>query len=150
MYAAGLTLKLENVDKFIKRFEEVVSATIDENLLTPEIVVDDEIQLKDITPSFYNILKQFAPFGPGNMKPVFVTRNLTDTGYSRVVGNDHLKISLKDKDNYSGNGIAFGMAHFEELVRDEPVDIVYTIEENEWRNVVRIDLMIKDIKPSNA
>lgn len=150
MYAAGLTLKLENVDKFIKRFEEVVSTTIDENLLTPEIVVDDEIQLKDITPSFYNILKQFAPFGPGNMKPVFVTRNLTDTGYSRVVGNDHLKISLKDKDNYSGNGIAFGMAHFEELVRDEPVDIVYTIEENEWRNVVRIDLMIKDIKPSNA
>jgi single-stranded-DNA-specific exonuclease len=150
MYAAGLTLKLENVDKFIKRFEEVVSATIDENLLTPEIVVDDEIQLKDITPSFYNILKQFAPFGPGNMKPVFVTRNLTDTGYSRVVGNDHLKISLKDKDNYSGNGIAFGMAHFGELVRDEPVDIVYTIEENEWRNVVRIDLMIKDIKPSNA
>lgn len=150
MYAAGLTLKLENVDKFIKRFEEVVSATIDENLLTPEIVVDDEIQLKDITPSFYNILKQFAPFGPGNMKPVFVTRNLTDTGYSRVVGNDHLKISLKDKDNYSGNGIAFGMAHFEELVRDEPVDIVYTIEENEWRNVVRIDLMIKDIKPSNT
>ncbi len=150
MYAAGLTLKLENVDKFIKRFEEVVSATIDENLLTPEIVVDDEIQLKDITPSFYNILKQFAPFGPGNMKPVFVTRNLTDTGYSRVVGNDHLKISLKDKDNYSGNGIAFGMAHFEELVRNEPVDIVYTIEENEWRNVVRIDLMIKDIKPSNA
>lgn len=150
MYAAGLTLKLENVDKFIKRFEEVVSTTIDENLLTPEIVVDDEIQLKDITPSFYNILKQFAPFGPGNMKPVFVTRNLTDTGYSRVVGNDHLKISLKDKDNYSGNGIAFGMAHFEELVRNEPVDIVYTIEENEWRNVVRIDLMIKDIKPSNA
>jgi single-stranded-DNA-specific exonuclease len=67
-----------------------------------------------------------------------------------VVGHDHLKISLKDKDNYSGNGIAFGMAHFEELVRDEPVDIVYTIEENEWRNVVRIDLMIKDIKPSNA
>ncbi len=147
MYAAGLTLKLDNVDKFIQRFEEVVSSTIDENLLTPEIVVDDELRLKDITPSFYNILKQFAPFGPGNMKPVFVTRNLRNTGYSRIVGNDHLKISLKDSDNYSANGIAFGMAHFDELVREEAVDIVYTIEENEWRNEVRIDLMIKDIKP---
>jgi single-stranded-DNA-specific exonuclease len=138
---------LENVDKFIQRFEEVVSSTIDENLLTPEIVVDDELRLKDITPSFYNILKQFAPFGPGNMKPVFVTRNLRNTGYSRIVGNDHLKISLKDNENYSANGIAFGMAQYDEMVREEAVDIVYTIEENEWRNEVRIDLMIKDIKP---
>lgn len=150
MYAAGLTMKLENVDKFIERFEEVVSSTIDEKLLTPEIEIDDEIFLKDITPSFYNILKQFAPFGPGNMKPVFVTRNLRDTGYTRIVGNDHLKVSVKDKDNYSANGIAFGMAHYEELFREGPIDMVYTIEENEWRNEVRIDLMIKDIKPHSG
>ncbi len=150
MYAAGLTMKLSNVEKFIERFEEVVSSTIDVTLLTPEITIDEEIRLKDITPSFYNILKQFAPFGPENMKPVFVTRNLRDTGYSRIVGNDHLKVSLKDDEKYSGNGIAFGMARFEELIRKDAVDIVYTIEENEWRQEVRIDLMIKDIKSHNS
>jgi single-stranded-DNA-specific exonuclease len=150
MYAAGLTMKLENVEKFIERFEEVVSSTIQESDLTPEIVIDDEIKLKDITPGFYNILRQFAPFGPGNMKPVFLTRDLCNTGYSRIVGNDHLKVSVKDKENYSANGIAFGMAHYEEMLREEAVDIVYTIEENEWRNEVRIDLMIKDIKPHAA
>jgi len=146
MYAAGLTMKLENVPLFIEKFEEVVCRQIQENMLTPEIVIDAEIKLSDITPGFFKILKQFAPFGPGNMKPVFLTRELTDSGGTRVVGNDHLRISLR---NGSGtvHGIGFGLGEFEPLVKNETIDMCYCLEESEWNGERKLDLVVKDIKP---
>ncbi len=150
MYAAGLTLKEENIQPFILKFEEVVSSSIEESMLTPEIVIDSELALSDITPSFYRILNQFSPFGPQNMKPVFLTRHLQDRGYSRVVGTDHLKLSLKDKNGVTCNGIAFGMSYSEQLLKESEIDICYTLEESEWNNEKKIDLFVKDIKSSNS
>jgi len=95
-YAAGLTLEKENYEAFKQKFEEVVSQSIDQRLLTPEIRVDAEINLKDISPKFHRILKQFAPYGPGNMTPVFLTKNLSDSGFAKPVGKtqDHLKCNV--------------------------------------------------------
>jgi single-stranded-DNA-specific exonuclease len=149
MYAAGLTIKEENIDAFIEKFETVVKATIDEKLLTPEIVIDAELDLSDITKSFNNILQQFAPFGPDNMKPVFISKNLKDTGYSKITGTDHLKVSLRDTKGNIVNGIAFGMGNYYNLVKQQHVDICYTLEENEFNGQKKIDLIIKDIKISN-
>lgn len=150
MYAAGLTMPIEHVPRFMKRFEEVVSATISEDMLTPEIEIDAELNFSDINPRFFNILKQFAPFGPGNMRPVFVTRNVKDRGGSRIVGTSHLKLDLIHRD-YHQAGIAFGLAHFSEHVLSNgrpamPFDICYVIEENEWNGNKSLQLNVRDIK----
>jgi single-stranded-DNA-specific exonuclease len=152
-YAAGLTLKLENVAAFQQRFEEVVSATIEEYMLTPEIEIDAEIDLEDITPKFYRILKQFEPFGPGNMSPVFLTKGLIDKGYSRIVGINHLKMDIQSVHNnqLSFPAIAFGMAnHFEEVCAKNAFDACYVIEENEFNGNVSLQLNIKDLKFNNV
>lgn len=147
MYAAGLTLKPENVEAFRERFEEVVSGTIEERMLTREVEIDDEIKLSDITQKFYNILKQFAPFGPGNMAPVFVTKNVEDTGNARVVGAKHLKILVREpghKKEY--DGIAFQLGdQFQYLKKGKPFDICYHVEENIFRDTKNLQLNIKDI-----
>ena len=148
-YAAGLTLKLENVAAFQQRFEEVVSATIEEYMLTPEIEIDAEITLEEITPKFYRILKQFEPFGPGNMSPVFLTKELVDKGYSRVVGTNHLKLDVQSVHNskLSFPAIAFGQAnHFEEISTKKIFDACYAIEENEFNGNITLQLNIKDLK----
>jgi single-stranded-DNA-specific exonuclease len=152
MYAAGLTMPLENVEPFIQRFEEVVAATITEESLTPEIEIDAELSFTDIDYKFFNLLKQFAPFGPGNMRPVFLTKNVKDRGGSRIVGETHLKLDLLHR-NKGQNGIAFGMAHFSEHIVSNgkppmPFDICYVIEENEWNGNRSLQLNIKDIKIS--
>jgi len=147
MYAAGLTMKLENVPLFIERFEEVVCRQIEENMLTPEITIDAEISISDITPGFFKILRQFAPFGPGNMKPVFLTSELKDSGGSRVVGNDHLRISLRNGTGGVVHGIGFGLGVLEPLVKNEVIDICYHLEESEWNGERKLDLVVKDIKP---
>ena len=150
-YAAGMTMKIENVPEFSKRFEEYVAKTIKPEQLVPQIDVDTVIRLDDITPKFYRILKQFAPFGPENMSPVFVTRNVIDWGTSKVVGKngEHLKLDLMQGDN-SGlvmPAIAFNMSeHFPLIQQRIPFHVCYTIIENEFRGKTNLQLMIKDIK----
>ena len=148
-YAAGLTLKEENYEAFKQAFEDEVSKTIDRNLLTPEIKIDAKIDLKDITPKFYRILKQFAPYGPANMTPVFMTENLTDTGYGKCVGADktHLRFTANQPDSNSIVGIGFGMGDKYELISDKkPFKAVYSIDENEFRGNVSLQLKLRDIK----
>ena len=150
IYAAGLTLKLENLPLFTRRFEEVVSETILPEQLIPKIDIDAEIKLGDITPKLYRILKQFMPFGPGNMKPVFVTRNVIDYGTSKLVGKDrsHLKLEIIDEHSSSiVQGIGFAMGeHIKRIKRGELFDVCYTIEENEYNGKTTIQIMVKDIR----
>ena len=149
-YAAGLTLDESCYEAFKNKFEEVVSQSIDQKLLTPEINADLELNLKEITPKFYRILKQFAPFGPGNMTPVFLTQHLTDTGYGKAVGQtqDHLKCSvqqLPDK-NFIG-AIGFNLGDKLPLIQHKkPFDAVYSIDENEWNGKVSLQLKLRDIR----
>ncbi len=146
MFAAGLTMQIENLEAFTKRFEEVVSSTIEERYLTPEIEINAVLEMEEITPKFFSILKQFAPFGPQNMKPVFMTGAVEDTGWSRIVGTDHLKFSLK-KGHGSLNGIGFGMGSFLPLVKSgQPFDICYNLDENEWNGKKKIEMTVKDVR----
>jgi single-stranded-DNA-specific exonuclease RecJ len=151
-YAAGLSMKPENVTEFTERFEKFVAENILEEQTYPQIDIDAVVDFKDITPKFVRILKQFAPFGPDNMKPVFVTKNVKDSGQSRLVGKEqeHLKLSLVDSDEKTiMNGIAFGMGNFNNYLKTgKPFDICYTIEENNFNNSTYIQLMIRDIKES--
>lgn len=147
-YAAGLTILPNQYDAFKNKFEEVVKATIDKESLVPEIVVDAEIDLSEITPKFYRIIKQMEPFGPQNMKPVFKTAAVTDTGYGRCVGADksHLKLTVISKaDKSSYNAIAFGLGNKVGCI-EKDFDIVYTLDENTWNGNTSIQLMIKDIQ----
>ncbi len=148
-YAAGLTLLPEQFEAFKAKFEEVVKATIDEKLLTPEIAVDLEIDLKDITPKFFRVLKQFAPFGPGNMTPVFMTQNLQDTGWGKQVGEDksHLRVVVKQGNSASFTGIGFGMGEQYDLIKDKkPFKAVYSLDENTWNGNTSIQLRLRDLK----
>ncbi|WP_308991681.1 single-stranded-DNA-specific exonuclease RecJ [Mariniflexile litorale] len=148
-YAAGLTLLEENYEAFKQAFEDVVSKTIDRNLLTPEIKIDAKINLEDITPKFYRILSQFAPFGPNNMTPVFTTDNLVDTGYAKCVGEDktHLRITVTQPQSKSLVAIGFSMGDKFDLVSNKkPFEAAYTIDENEWQGNVSLQLKLRDIK----
>jgi len=151
MYAAGLTLKKENVPAFQQRFEEVVNRTITDEQLIPKVEIDAEIQFGDISDKFFLELKRFEPFGPGNMAPVFVSRNVYDYGTSRVVGSsaEHLKLELvQDQDPSKPiSAIAFGQAHkFQEIRWKKSFDISYSVEENNFRGEVTLQLNVKDIK----
>jgi single-stranded-DNA-specific exonuclease len=146
--AAGMTLLPENVDAFAKKFEEVVNATIKPELLIPEIVVDAEVNLQDLTFSFYNILHQMEPYGPENMRPIFIIRNVIDSGWSRVVKEQHIKFSLR-QGNVTFNGIGFNMAEkFDMLMGKKPVDVVFTLDVNEWNGEKSLQLRVCDVKPS--
>ncbi|UZH53923.1 single-stranded-DNA-specific exonuclease RecJ [Salinimicrobium tongyeongense] len=149
-YAAGLTLLSHQYDNFKRKFEEVVSATIDPRLLTPEIQIDAEIDLSDITAKFHRILKQFAPFGPGNMSPVFMTKNLRDTGYARCVGGEdkHLKARFFQKGNdRSFDAIGFDLGRKCELVSEgKKVKAAFCIDENEFQGNVTLQLRLKDLE----
>lgn len=149
-YAAGLSMKEENVEVFTKRFEKYVAGHIREDQTFPQIDVDTMINFKDITPKFFNVLKQFAPFGPGNLKPIFATKRVMDFGSSKLVGKDqeHLKLELVDSTPESiMHGIAFGKYEFNDHIKSlNPIDICYTIEENNFNGNTSIQLMIKDIK----
>jgi single-stranded-DNA-specific exonuclease len=150
MYAAGLTMKIENVPLFIERFEQVVSETILPDQLIPQIDIDSELHLKDITPKFYRLLKQFRPYGPGNMNPVFVTRNVFDYGTSKQVGKDkeHLKVELIEEHSAAiKQGIAFSMGDMLHNIKNYgPFDVCYTIDENTFNGATTIQLMVKDIR----
>jgi single-stranded-DNA-specific exonuclease len=149
-YAAGLTMLPENVQAFCQRFEEIVSTTISEDSLTPEITIDSCIRFADINPSFYNIICQMEPFGPENMRPVFVAKNVYETGASRIVKENHIKFSLKQGSTVM-DGIGFSMAEkFHLLQPNIPVDVVFTLDENEWQGNKKIQLRMIDLKPSSG
>ena len=146
--AAGMTIELDKVELFRKKFEEVVSLTIDPGLLVPEILIDAEINFKDVTWSFYNIITQMEPFGPQNLRPHFLVRNVVDTGFSRIVKDEHLKLVLK-QDNIIFTGIGFGMSHkFALLQMKKPMDIVFKIDENEWNGQKSLQLRLIDLRLS--
>jgi single-stranded-DNA-specific exonuclease len=147
--AAGLTLELDKVELFRKKFEEIVSSTISPELLIPEIVIDAEVNFTDINWPFYNILQQMEPFGPDNLRPVFITKNVFDTGYSKIVKEEHIRFSLK-QNNVVLTGIGFGMADkFQLLQTKKPLDIVFKIDENEWNGNKTLQLRIIDFQLSN-
>ena len=152
-YAAGLSLKPENLERFFERFEQIVEETIEEDMLVPEVVINEILQLTDITPKFFKILKQFAPFGPGNPAPLFKTECVVDTGYSKIVGKNHLKLSIVHPhiSSFPFSGIAFQQGDKFELIQSgQPFDICYHIEENVWNGKTSLQLYVKDIRPYKA
>tara|TARA_B110000211_G_scaffold51884_1_gene57120 strand:- start:1724 stop:3403 length:1680 start_codon:yes stop_codon:yes gene_type:complete len=147
-YAAGLTVKKQNLDSFIKEFEKVVAATITKDQLVAEIEVDMQIELDEVNDKLYRIIKQFAPFGPMNKTPNFITKLVTDSGKGRKVGEDktHLRLTLNtsNKDLLS---IGFGMGEdFDKITENKPFDICYSIDENTWKGQTSLQLRLKGIK----
>ncbi len=148
-YAAGLTIKPEAYIDFKKAFEKAVAQTIKPEQRIPHMDYDLEISLDKITPKFYRIMNQMAPFGPGNMRPVFMTKNCFDAGKSRAVGEDqtHLKLDVIDDTESTLSGIGFGMAaNISRIKSRDPFQILYTVEENEFRGEVSLQLKLKDLK----
>ena len=147
-YAAGLALKRERVAAFKERFEAVVNSTIEPHMLVPEIVIDAELSFADIKPALYKIIAQMEPFGPENMRPVFISRRVYETGESRIVKDLHIKFRLLQA-GMVVDGIGFGMRDkFDLLQPNVPIDVVYTIEENEWNGEKRLQIRVIDLKPS--
>ena len=146
--AAGLSLLPEHVNAFRQKFNEVVSETIDERLLIPEIIIDAEISFTEITESFYNILVQMEPYGPENMRPVFIARNVMETGYSKILKEQHVRFVVKQQ-QLTLTGIGFNMHDkFDLLGMKKPLDIVFTIDENEWQGNKTLQLKMIDIRLS--
>lgn len=146
--AAGMTMLPEQVAAFSQKFEEVIKAGITEELLTPEIIIDAGIRFSGINQTLYNIIAQMEPFGPENGRPVFVVRGVTDNGWSRIVKEEHVKFSLQ-QDNIVFSGIGFGMAEkFPLLQSKQPLDVVFTLDENEWNGNKSLQLKVIDCMPA--
>lgn len=146
-YAAGLTLLPENVNAFCDRFEGVVQVSLPEALQIPVVDINAELNFEEITPKFRRILARFAPFGPGNRNPVFHTRNVYDTGFSEVLKNEHLSLSVQQDNIAPFKGIAFGLGHLaEEVYSRKPFELCYNLRESQWQGQPRLQLMVKDIK----
>ncbi len=152
MYAAGMTLKEENYENFKNAFENEVKKTIHPDLLTPEISYDAEIELSEINPKLMRLLKQFEPFGPENMTPLFLAKGLTDSGYAKTLGadNEHLKAFVKHGNSESFGAIGFGLGNKLNLVSNKKkFDAIFSLEENEWKDTVTLQLQLRDINSSN-
>lgn len=149
-YAAGLTLLPKNYKKFKAKFEQIVKDTIPKELLEPEISIDSVVYLSDLTPKFNRIVKQFGPFGPKNMKPVFLSTALRDNGYGKTVGseNTHLKLNIiAGADNKTYNAIGFNLGNKKNSISNgKSFEAVYTLEENIWKGITSLQLNIKDIR----
>lgn len=149
-YAAGLTLKPENYEVFKNAFEAEVKNTINPNLLTPELKIDAQINLSEVDDKLMRILKQFAPYGPGNMSPIFMSEKLLDTGYGKCVGEDdkHLRITVKD--DFTKNSlvcIGFNLGHKIDVIKNKQFfRAAYSVDENEWQGHVSLQLKLRDIK----
>jgi single-stranded-DNA-specific exonuclease len=152
-YAAGLTLMPENYEKFKACFEGIVKNTLDAKAKTPEILIDKKADLTDFNSKFYRILSQFGPFGPDNMKPVFMSSGLRDNGYGKTVGKEgkHLKLSLITGSGFKTlDAIGFNLGNKLEMVRSgQPFKVVYTLESNTWNGKTRLQLNLKDLQPDN-
>lgn len=147
-FAAGMTLLPENLAAFQMQFEEVVNDAIGQDLLQPEIEIDAVLNLKDITKSFFNILEQMEPFGPGNPQPIFLTRKVKNwRGYSKLLANKHIQLVVSQEDGYAYKGIAFHQAKYFYLIdENKEFDIVYTIDKNEWNDEESLQLMVIDMR----
>ena len=149
-YAAGLSMHIDNLPAFCERFEQYVATHIREDQLQPTLLVEAELELSDITPAFYNVIRYLEPFGPGNPRPLFATRNLINHRDTRVVGKtgEHLRLDVTDR-TYAITGIAFGRADMAKHIQNgNPVDICYELDENTFNNRTTIQMMVQDIKPS--
>jgi single-stranded-DNA-specific exonuclease len=147
MYAAGMTLKEENYEKFKAAFENEVKKTIPSDLLIPEISVDLEMNFSDLDEKFMRILKQFEPFGPENMTPVFLSKNIIDSGYAKTLGNDaeHLKAFVKHTNSPNFTASGFGRGDKRDVVKNRnPFEAVYVLEENEWNGTVSLQLQLRE------
>ena len=147
-YAAGLSIKKENLPQFIDAFEKSVSESITEDQLTPKINIDKVIDIDAVDDKLYRIIKQFSPFGPKNLSPIFVSKGVIDNGYGKQVGEDktHLRINAK-KNKGAIAGIGFGMGEYFEIIKDnQTFDVCYSIDENEWNGKKSLQLRIRDIK----
>ncbi|MCD9576169.1 single-stranded-DNA-specific exonuclease RecJ [Flavobacterium soyae] len=152
MYAAGMTLKAENYPAFKEAFEKQVSATILPEMRTPEIEIDAKINFSDITPKLIRILKQFEPFGPQNMTPVFMTSDIKDTGYAKTLGaeEEHLRLFVKQSNSDGIAAIGFGLGKKLNIAQNQNLfQLAYTIAENEWNGTISTQLMLKDIRTND-
>ena len=149
-YAAGLTLKKENLTAFIQRFEEVVSTTITAEMQIPKINIDLEMPMQDITIKTYRIIEQMAPFGPSNSRPIFMTKGVIDNGSGRLIGQDknHLKLAITNTSNSKTlDGIGFGMSDYFSTIKDkQPFDVCFILELNEWNGTSKLQLRVRDIR----
>ncbi len=146
--AAGMTLLPEKVEAFTNMFEQVVSCTIQQESLTPVLIIDAELSFNDLTLSFYRIIHQMEPYGPENMRPVFMVRNVVDSGNSKLIKEQHIKFCLRQK-NSSFKGIGFNMAEKFHLIESKkPLDVVFTLEENEWNGQKMLQLKVQDLRLS--
>lgn len=146
-YAAGLTMEEKNIDAFRAKFEEVVSSTIKKEQLIPMISIDVELPLNQIDTKFFNIVRQMGPFGPQNMQPIFVSRNVFDDGTSRILKDKHLKLNIRQQDSVTYPAIGWQMhAFYDRIKNKEPFDICYSLEENEYNGKKTIQLLIRDIQ----
>ena len=149
MYAAGMTMLPENYENFKNAFEKVVAATIHPDLLIPEIAYDAEINLSDLNPKLMRVLKQFEPFGPENMTPLFLAKNLMDSGYAKTLGGDdeHLKVFAKQGNSENFNAIGFGLGKKLDIVKNKnKFEGIFSLEENEWKDTVTLQLQLRDIR----
>ena len=147
-FAAGMTMQLHQVDAFIAAFEKQVANTIDPAILIPEISIDAELQLSDITPALLNLINQFEPFGPNNLRPVFISKGVQDDkGYSKIVKDAHLKFSIQ-QNGARMEGIGFNLADKIGIVKDGLFDVVYTIDQNDFNGKSRLQIKVLDLKSS--
>jgi single-stranded-DNA-specific exonuclease len=148
--AAGMTMMPEQLDAFSKKFEDIVASTIQPQSLEPELVIDTEINFKDLTNSLYNILCQMQPFGPDNMQPVLLARDVMDTGYSRILKDQHIRFSLR-QGQVAFTGVGFNMADkFHLLQAGRPLNVVFTLDENEWNGNKHLQLKVIDLRPASS
>lgn len=151
-FAAGLSLKEENLDTFIQKFEEFVSNNLSDDSFIPEINVDMELDLSSITVDFVKNLNRFAPFGPGNLAPIFLSRHVVEEGNGKIVGEKHIKMRVlyRNKAVQPIDAIAFNLKdHFPDISENKDFDLLYHVEENTWNNLTNIQLNVKDIRLSN-
>ena len=147
-YAAGVTITSDKIEMFKERMNEVVKETITPEQLTPVFTVNALLRLKDITPEFWERLCQFAPFGPQNMRPVFMSKTLRETGFVKVVGENHLSISVRQGRSETKYGIAFGQAKHIDKIRTKPFAACYVLEENNFGGKKTVRMNIRDIQPA--
>jgi single-stranded-DNA-specific exonuclease len=146
--AAGLSLHPDKIEAFSKQFDEVVAKNVSDDMLVPEITIDAPIRFSAIQYSFFNILRQMEPFGPENMNPIFIATKVTNTGYSKIVKDEHIRFVLK-QNNVTLNGIGFYMSYkFDLLIQNKPIDVVFTIEENEFQGNKSLQMKVVDFRIS--
>lgn len=148
-FAAGMTMMPDQVEAFSRKFDEVVTAQVEEDMFTPEILIDAEISLSDCTLKLYNIISQMEPFGPENPQPLLVAKGVTDTGFSRIVKEDHLRFVVR-QGNCELKGIGFNLASkFPIVASGQPIDVVFHLDENEWQGTRSIQMKVTDLRASH-